>query len=101
MWANAQRDGRPVEYRWRPLFNPAKLEGKVGNGPTNKLLNFGGDPDTNPDTDPDPDRDIGKTCPGRGMHCSSASSYYYSPTMHKEYVKFSESLLRLLRNNTC
>jgi len=19
MWANAQRDGRPVEYRWRPL----------------------------------------------------------------------------------
>ena len=21
MWANAQRDGRPVEYRWRPLFN--------------------------------------------------------------------------------
>jgi len=23
MWANAQRDGRPVEYRWRPLFNTA------------------------------------------------------------------------------
>jgi len=23
MWANAQRDGRPAEYRWRPLFNPA------------------------------------------------------------------------------
>jgi len=21
MWANAQRDGRPAEYRWRPLFN--------------------------------------------------------------------------------
>ena len=21
MWANAQRDGRPDEYRWRPLFN--------------------------------------------------------------------------------
>jgi len=21
MWANAQRDGRPTEYRWRPLFN--------------------------------------------------------------------------------
>ena len=20
-WANAQRDGRPAEYRWRPLFN--------------------------------------------------------------------------------
>jgi len=23
MWANAQRDGRPAEYRWRPLFNTA------------------------------------------------------------------------------
>jgi len=21
MWTNAQRDGRPAEYRWRPLFN--------------------------------------------------------------------------------
>jgi len=21
MWANAQRDGRPAEYRWCPLFN--------------------------------------------------------------------------------
>jgi len=25
MWANAQRDGRPAEYRWRRLFNAAKL----------------------------------------------------------------------------
>jgi len=23
MWANAQRDGRPTEYRWRPLLNAA------------------------------------------------------------------------------
>ena len=23
MWANAQRDDRPAEYRWRPLFNAA------------------------------------------------------------------------------
>jgi len=23
MWAKAQRDGRPAEYRWRPLFNAA------------------------------------------------------------------------------
>jgi len=23
MWANAQRDGRPAKYRWRPLFNVA------------------------------------------------------------------------------
>jgi len=25
MWANAQRDGRPSEFRWRPLFNAAKF----------------------------------------------------------------------------
>ena len=25
MWANAPRDGRPVEYRWRPLLNAAKF----------------------------------------------------------------------------
>jgi len=25
MWANAQRDSRPAEYRWRPLFNATKL----------------------------------------------------------------------------
>jgi len=25
LWANAQRDGRPAEYRWRPLFNAAKF----------------------------------------------------------------------------
>jgi len=27
MWANAnaQRDGRPAEYRWCPLFNAAKF----------------------------------------------------------------------------
>jgi len=24
-WANSQHDGRPVEYRWRPLFNTAKF----------------------------------------------------------------------------
>jgi len=24
MWVNAQRDGRPAEYRWRPLLNAAK-----------------------------------------------------------------------------
>jgi len=26
MWANTQRDGRPAEYRWRPLFNAAKFD---------------------------------------------------------------------------
>jgi len=25
MWANAQSDGRPAEYRWRPLFNAANF----------------------------------------------------------------------------
>jgi len=25
MWAKAQRDGRPVKHRWRPLFNAAKF----------------------------------------------------------------------------
>jgi len=25
MWANAQRDGHPAEYRWRPLVNVAKF----------------------------------------------------------------------------
>jgi len=26
MWANAQRDGRSAEYRWRPLFNAVKFD---------------------------------------------------------------------------
>jgi len=25
LWANAWRDGRPAEHRWRPLFNAAKF----------------------------------------------------------------------------
>jgi len=25
MWADAQRDGRPAEYRWRPLLNAPKF----------------------------------------------------------------------------
>ena len=25
MWADAQRDGRPAEHRWRPLLNVAKF----------------------------------------------------------------------------
>jgi len=25
MWANAQRDGRPAKYRWRPLFQRCKV----------------------------------------------------------------------------
>ena len=25
MWANAQRDGHPADYMWRPLFNDANF----------------------------------------------------------------------------
>jgi len=25
MWANAQRDGRPAEHQWRPLFKATKF----------------------------------------------------------------------------
>jgi len=25
MWAKAQRDGRPADYSWRPLFNATKF----------------------------------------------------------------------------
>jgi len=52
-----------------------KFSGRVGNGPMNERLNFGGDKNHGPD--PDPYRDTGKTCLGGGMHCPSASSYYY------------------------
>jgi len=53
-----------------------KCSGKVGNGPVNKRLNFGGDPDqgTDTDLDPDPYHDTGKTCLGGGMRGLSAST---------------------------
>ena len=53
-----------------------KFSGKVGNGPMNKSLNFGGDPDHRSGTDPDPYRDTGKTCLGGGMHCPCDSSLF-------------------------
>jgi len=28
MWANAQRDGGPAEYRWRSLLNAAKFDSR-------------------------------------------------------------------------
>ena len=49
------------------------FSGTVGNGPLNKWLYFGVDPDQGSG-----DRDTGKTCLGGGMHCLCASSYYYS-----------------------
>jgi len=52
MWANAQRDGRPVEYRWRPLFNAAKFGSRCtwlhcsNAAKTRKPLKFAGVPQT-------------------------------------------------------
>jgi len=53
MWANAQRDGRTTEYKWRPLFNAAVwLTPDTGvpcsNAPkTQNPLKFAGVPQTN------------------------------------------------------
>ena len=46
MWANAQRDGRPAEYRWRPLFNAAIWLCSSA-AKTRKPSKFAGVPQTN------------------------------------------------------
>ena len=52
MWANAQRDGRPAEYSWRPLFNAAVWLTPTTRVPcsnaakTRKPLKFAGVPQT-------------------------------------------------------
>jgi len=52
MWANTQCDGRPAEYRWRPLFNAASLSDVHDIVPcsnaakTRNPLNFAGMPQT-------------------------------------------------------
>jgi len=52
MWANAQRDDRPAEYRWRPLFNaavwltPTTRVACSNAAKTRKALKFGGVPQT-------------------------------------------------------
>ena len=52
MWANAQRDGRPAEYRWCPLFNAAVWLTPTTRVPcsnaakTRKPLKFAGTPQT-------------------------------------------------------
>jgi len=64
-----------------------RFSGKVGNGPRNKGLNFGGEPH--------PNRDTVKTCLGGGMHCHSASSWYYfrtSSTHFSHFHHFSRSI---------
>jgi len=53
MWANAQRDGHPAEYRWRPLFNAAKFGWRSlllpcsNAAKTRNPLKFAGVPQTN------------------------------------------------------
>jgi len=54
MWANAQRDGRPAEYRWRPLVQRRKVLLTPNSGvscsnaaETRNPLKFAGVPQTN------------------------------------------------------
>ena len=53
MWASAQRDGRPAEYRWRPLSNAAVWLTPTTRVPcsnaakTQKTLKLPGVPQTN------------------------------------------------------
>ena len=53
MWANAQRDGRAVEYSWRPLFNdtvwltPTTRVPSSNAAKTPNPLKFAGVPQTN------------------------------------------------------
>jgi len=87
-----------------------KFSGKVGNGPVNKRLNFGGDPDHRLNTrivfwirdyweirkvinghkpaahSDSPDGGTSKTCLGGGKHCPSASSLN-SVTYLSLYIK--------------
>jgi len=46
MWINAQRGGRPAEYRWRPLFNAAVWLCSNA-AKTRNPLKFAGVPQTN------------------------------------------------------
>jgi len=46
MWVNAQRDGRPAECRWRPLFNSAVWLCSNA-AKTRNPLKFAGVPQTN------------------------------------------------------
>jgi len=59
MWAKAQRDGHPAEYRWHPLFNAAKfgkcplLECHAVTLQTQNPLKFAGMPQTRQQTSAD------------------------------------------------
>ena len=47
MWANAQRDGRPAEYRWRPLLNAAVWLTPTTSPKARNPLKLAGVPQTN------------------------------------------------------
>ena len=54
MWATAQLDGRPAEYRWRPVINAAKFGSRAHCSSavqyaamTRNPLKFAGVPQTN------------------------------------------------------
>ena len=52
MWANAQPDGRPAEYRWRPLLNAVWLTPTTrvpcsNTAKTRNALKLAGVPQTN------------------------------------------------------
>ena len=47
MWANAQRDGRPAEYRWRLCSMPTTRVPCSNAAKTRKPLKFAGVPQTN------------------------------------------------------
>ena len=53
MWASAQCDGRPAEYRWRPLFNaavwltPTTIVPSSNAAKTRNSLKLAGVPQTN------------------------------------------------------
>jgi len=100
-----------------------KFSGKIVDGPTNKCLNFSGDPDHRLDTGivfrirhygigirkvvnehkfavhtDSPDGGTGKTCLAGGMHCISASSFNMEPRLYAVYMEnYSVEMNRRLR----
>jgi len=52
MWANAQRDSRPAEYKWHPVFNaavwltPTTRVPRTNAAKTRNRIKFAGVPET-------------------------------------------------------
>ena len=81
MWANAHRNGRSAEYRWHLCSTPQSLAEIFREGwqwASEQMIKFWWRSESPIRlTDPDPYHDTGKTCLGGGMHCPSASSYFF------------------------